>query len=226
MQKEVKKYWKAFAVFFLISFLIINWNTISWVFNYMAVTRYLSDIFEKEDPAIYNNPDPYINPDSAATSSANTASGMPNTNLQNTKKPNGIEIPKIGISAPLIVNESLSDAQVHTWLDKGVVHYPGTAMPGEVGQTIILGHSAPANWPMIKYDWVFSDLNDLQSGDRVFVYFNNKKIEYSVTEKKFLDRGDEVPQDGLANTKNVLILISCWPPGKNIQRIAVEAVLQ
>jgi len=30
----------------------------------------------------------------------------------------------------------------------------------------------------------------------------------------------------LTNSDNMLVLISCWPPGKDIRRIAVEAKLK
>jgi LPXTG-site transpeptidase (sortase) family protein len=214
MFKDIKTFWKAFAIFFLISFLIINWNTISWVFNYRALQRYLSVTLEKKEEA-------------TSTNFMETATGsMENNNTQNLLKPNSIEISKIGISAPLITDKNLSDSEVYKALDNGVVYYPDSALPGETGQTIILGHSAPANWPKIKYDWVFSNINNLQAGDEISVYFNNEKFEYSVTRKIFLERGEEIPKDGLANSKNVLILISCWPPGKDYKRIAVEAVIK
>jgi len=99
-------------------------------------------------------------------------------------------------------------------------------LPGEKGQTIVLGHSAPPNWPDIKYDNVFSLINELEKGDEVFVYFNNKEYIYSVETKVFLEIGQDIPESNLTNSENMLILISCWPPGKNIKRIAVTAYLK
>ncbi len=44
-----------------------------------------------------------------------------------------------------------------------------------------------------------------------------QEIEEETSQEKFLT--------GLTKSKPVLILISCWPPGKDKQRIGVEAVL-
>jgi LPXTG-site transpeptidase (sortase) family protein len=85
-----------------------------------------------------------------------------------------------------------------------------------------LGHSAPAGWPKIKYDWVFSRLNELSDGDEIFVYFENKKYTYQFSKKIFLEKGEELPSL-LTNSENILVLISCWPPGKDLRRIAVVA---
>lgn len=194
----LKRFLKYFVFLFLIVFLVINWNNISWVFNYKAISRVISDFFQKENSA---------------------------TTLEYSTREGSLEIPKIEISAPLVFVKNSNGEDVYKSLDRGVVHFPSSVLPGEAGQTIILGHSAPPGWPKIKYDWVFSRINELAEGDEIFVYFDNKEFKYSVTKKIFLERGEEIPKDSLTNSKNVLILISCWPPGKDIRRIAVEAKL-
>ena len=115
---------------------------------------------------------------------------------------------------------------VHKTLDNGVVHFPDSVLPGQKGQIIVLGHSAPPNWPDIKYDNVFSRLNELEKGDEVFVYFDHKEYIYSVETKVFLEIGQDIPKNDLTNANNMLVLVSCWPPGKNIKRIALEASLK
>ena len=107
-------------------------------------------------------------------------------------------------------------------LNRGAVYFPNSVLPGDMGQTIILGHSAPPGWPKIKHDWIFTRLSELVEGDEIFVYFNHRKYTYHVSGKIFLDRGEELPES-LTNSENMLILISCWPPGKDLRRIAVEA---
>ncbi|PIU14157.1 hypothetical protein COT20_02950 [bacterium (Candidatus Gribaldobacteria) CG08_land_8_20_14_0_20_39_15] len=138
-------------------------------------------------------------------------------------------IPKIQIKAPIIFpvnNTNTSPLYLKKYLDKGVLFYPGSVLPGQSGQTVILGHSAPANWPKINYDTVFSNLNNLAEGDEARLGFNNDIFVYKVVKKVFLKPGDEIPDLPLTNDENVLILISCWPPGKNYKRIAVAAVLK
>ena len=57
------------------------------------------------------------------------------------------------------------------------------------------------------------------------VYFENRQFTYKVTEKNIIQRGQEVSANGLNGKNNILTLVSCWPPGKDYQRIAVYAEL-
>ena len=144
------------------------------------------------------------------------------------EKNNIIEIPKINIEAPLVFTENADYENLEKLLDSGVTHFPESVLPLEKGNTIMLGHSAPAGWPKIKHDWVFSKIIELEKGDEILIYFDNKKIIYYVTDKIFLEKGEEIPEkseEGLTNYENTLVLISCWPPGKDSKRIAVEAKL-
>jgi LPXTG-site transpeptidase (sortase) family protein len=197
---------KYFLIFFLISFLIFNWQKISWIFHPGYVLRAVSFyLFEK----------------------GKIEKLLPKEEKKKEQKEeeiyekeDSIEIPKIKISAPLIVVGK--EEEVKKALDRGVVLWPTSALPGEKGKTIILGHSAPPHWPKIKYDWVFSNLNSLERGDEILIYFRNKKYVYRVENKIFLNRGQELPKTD--NEKSVLFLISCWPPGKDFRRIAIEAL--
>jgi len=210
---ESKKFGKYFVLIFLVSFLMINWSEISWIFNYRVVSGIVSDFFQKDGQEATAEPIEILEEKNTET-------------FEYSEKENSVEIPILGISAPLIIVAEDSDSEeIHQALDRGVVHFPSSVLPGETGQTEILGHSAPPGWPKIKYDWVFSGLNDLKEGDEVFVYFNHKKYPYSVIGKAFLERGEEISSD-LTNNNNVVVLISCWPPGKDLRRIAVEAELK
>jgi len=200
---RVKEFFKYFLFLFLLSFLIFNWSKISWVFNPKALFRYLASEIEKEIGQKPSQP-------------------KEEKDFVEIEKENSIEILKIETSAPLVFVEE--ENEVLEALDRGVVLFPNSAPPGQAGQTIILGHSAPPGWPKIKYDWVFSQLGELENGDEIFVYFENKKFRYSVVEKIFLEKGQEIPKD-INGSKNTLILISCWPPGKDLKRIAIIANL-
>jgi LPXTG-site transpeptidase (sortase) family protein len=214
---ETKKLWKVFIILFLVILVIFNWNEVSWIFNYRAVSGLLSDFFKKSDKEIQKDDwDDYYEGEEDKSSSSSFATAL--------VKEDSLEIPKIEVSAPLIFVEDID--KVYKTLDNGVVHYPDSVLPGEKGQTIILGHSAPPNWPDIKYDDVFSRLNELEEGDEVFVYFDHREYVYSVIKKIFLEKGEEIPENALTNSDNMLVLISCWPPGKDIRRIAVEAKLK
>jgi LPXTG-site transpeptidase (sortase) family protein len=137
---------------------------------------------------------------------------------------NSIEINRLEVSAPLIMGKSQAADVLENDLKNGVAYYPGSALPGEAGQTVILGHSAPANWPKIRYDGVFSNISKLEAGDMVSVYYNGEKYDYIVKDQMILQKGEDLPNP-LTNSYNMLLLVSCWPPGKDYQRIAVRAEL-
>ena len=247
-EQEIEKLCKPFVVLFIFSFLIINWTDVSWIFNYRVVSSFATEIFQTAD-AEDNNVDTraeeivvvedkdsfadltQANNDAATAEDNKTPerktaeTNNQASNPQYTERRDSIKIPKIGISAPLIFVSNANNQYLHDKLDSGVIHYPGSAKPGEIGETIVLGHSAPPNWPKIKYDWVFSRLNELNPGDTIILYYNNQKYVYSVTRKVFLNKGQEMPKNDLTNNNNTLISISCWPPGKDYKRIAVESVL-
>lgn len=136
---------------------------------------------------------------------------------------NSLEIKKISISVPLIIPDG-TDPTLENELDQGVVYFPQSVLPGESGETIILGHSAPEGWPKIKYDWIFNDLDKLEPGDEIIVYFNNQKYVYKVAKNYIINKGEEIRSDA-GDSKSILILMSCWPPGKDLKRLAVEAYL-
>lgn len=200
-KKEFKKLIIPFLIFYLLSFLILNWEDISWVFNYRFISATLSNFFEKEKIEKFSD-------------------------FEFSEKENSLEIPKIEVVAPIVFSEAESEKDFEKALKQGVLFYPQSVLPGERGEVIILGHSVPPNWPKINYDWVFSRLNELNSGDEIFLYFEHQKYPYQVFEKIFLNSGQELPSLDLTNSKQVLTLLSCWPPGKDFQRIAVRAELQ
>lgn len=208
MIKQNKCLLKYFVLIFLLVALITNWSEISWLFNYKAIFGLVSNVFESKIIA------------KTSDTLGKKEPPLPLKNFESSGEENSLEIPKIEISAPLVFVEN--ENEVSKALDRGVVHFPSSALPGEAGQTIILGHSAPPGWPKIKYQWVFSRLNELTEGDEIFVYFEHRKYVYYVTGKLFLDRGEELFYP-LTNSENILVLISCWPPGKDLRRIAVLA---
>jgi LPXTG-site transpeptidase (sortase) family protein len=199
---------KYFLIFFLISFLIFNWQKISWLFHPGYVLRTVSFyFFEKEKPK------------KEVQTQENKKGPEEKIEGEIYQKEDSIEIKKIGISAPLVLVNK--EEEVKKALDRGVVLWPNSALPGQKGEIIILGHSAPPNWPKIKYDWVFSNLNSLEKGDEIIVYFQKKKYIFFVEGKIFLERGEELPRTDPEESN--LFLISCWPPGKDLKRIAIFA---
>jgi len=221
-REQAKKILKIAAVIYVLSFVIINWNDISWIFNYRAATGLIGDFFNPYPSIGASAMDDYFYPNH----SQNTEDGLvKNVKTTYTDKQNTLEVPKLSLSVSIIFSESKDEKTIIKDLDSGVVYYPGSVYPGQVGQIIILGHSAPDGWPKIKHDWVFSDLDQLKPGDQVFVDLNNKQYPYIVKKTTIIKKGADVPTEESDGKGNTLVLISCWPPGKDYQRIAVETAL-
>ncbi len=222
INKKQRELIKAYIFLFILLFIIINWDNVSWMFNYREVGGLVYDFFA-----------PY--PDSPLLVSASEIKLPPNINAQNaavntakypySSNSNSLEIPTINLSTALVIGENTDIPTLERDLDKGVVYYPGSVLPGQNGQIVVLGHSAPPNWPHIKHDWVFTDINNLNSGDNIVLYFNNRQYTYKVIEKSIIKKGQDVESFGLTGKNNVLTIVSCWPPGKDYQRIRVSAEL-
>jgi len=216
-------------VLFLMAVIVLSWNNISWMFNTAYAWRYLTGVLsptgDRAPATVMVKPvQPATVPAQIKTSTPIVTTTKPDDVPQPVKSvPDTITIPAIGISAPIVTTQSTDVDAVHALLDTGVVLYPGSAAFGQMGETIILGHSAPPGWPTIKYDWVFSKIENLKIGDKIKITYSNKNYSYTVAKIKVLDRGQEVPSN--IATANTLALVSCWPPGKDVQRIAVLSVI-
>jgi len=194
----------------LIVVIFLNWSTVQGIFNYKSI---YGDLFSsKKDDSAIKIPDVALN--------------EPEEEEKFVDKPDSVEIPKIEIVAPLVFINTDEKNAFDEALKNGVVHYYKSALPGEEGNAIILGHSAPSGWPKRYYEWVFSRLNELAEGDDIFIYYENREYIYKVTNKYFLKPGEDVPNSDLTNSEHVISLISCWPPGQNIKRIVVQGEKQ
>ena len=140
------------------------------------------------------------------------------------EKEDSLEIPRIAISAPIFLAKSNEEKKILELLNRGVVMFSDYALPGQPGQTIILGHSAQHDWPKSNPAWVFTYLRDVEEGDEIILHFNHRKYQYLV-EKKFILKEEAIPSS--SQDENVLFLVTCWPPGRLIygERLVIEARL-
>lgn len=220
LDEKTKNLWKFFIILFLINFIIINWSDIAWLFNYKFITRGLLGIFEQnKTQATEDSPQTL-----KIVEDLKKTDWLKRENIGEISKEARIKIPKIEIEAPIIFPKGNQEKDFQAALKKGVLFYPQSALPGE-GTAIILGHSAPPNWPKINFDWIFNDLYKLNPEDKIYVDFNGKQYVFSTTKTFFLQKGQELPPDLTNSDKSYIILLSCWPPGKDQQRIGILAEL-
>ena len=144
---------------------------------------------------------------------------------------NRIIIPSMGKNIPLVDIDTHSGVDFNNLedvfmkeLEKGVVHYPGTALPGDKGNAFIFGHSSNYPWAQGSYNNVFALIDNLNGGDEIIVYYHQKKFTYIVREKKVIKPGDITSLDRDPNARE-LTLMTCWPIGTTLDRILVFAEL-
>ena len=129
-----------------------------------------------------------------------------------------LTIPKLGIDQALVQIGGED-------LKKMLIHYPNTAMPGQLGNAVIFGHSVlPQFFNPKNYLTIFSTLYQLEEGDEILVNFDGIDYRYLV-EDLF-----EVPPDDLTVLEQrydgrFLTLITCSPPGTYLRRLIVRARL-
>ncbi len=133
----------------------------------------------------------------------------------------GIEISKLGLKAPVTANVNGDNkVEYEKSLTKGLAHYKGTELPGAGGNVFVFGHSG-SDSDGGPYAKIFRNLNDLKNGDKITVYYKNKKYDYTVTEKKVVAADDLSPLNLTDDER--LTLMTCWPVGTKDKRLIVIA---
>jgi sortase A len=137
-----------------------------------------------------------------------------------------IIIPKINVDAPVVYDvPSLEEKVIQSKLKDGVVHYPipgANSVPGQTGNTVVLGHSSNDVFDDGAYKFVFVQLDKLDKGDTFYLNYGGTRYTYSVTEKKVINP-NEVGQLVIDNGKPLATLVTCTPPGTALKRLVVIA---
>lgn len=115
-----------------------------------------------------------------------------------------LEIPKIGVSQTLFEGVTL------TAINRGPSHWPGTAMPGEVGNVVVAGHRTTYSRPFYR-------LNELAPGDELVFTIAGERIVYALERIEIVRPHDVHIIDQTAD--RTATLFACHPRGSARQRI-------
>lgn len=136
-----------------------------------------------------------------------------------------LSIPKLGI-----VNAVVETNSTNLSPEESLGHYSGSALPAEVGNMFIYGHSVlPWFYNPKNYRTIFSTLGNLATGDSVEVSYNNKKYVYKVESKEILPPDKVHPLSGFKPAylnEKTMTLMTCWPAGTKTNRLLVKAVME
>ncbi len=133
-------------------------------------------------------------------------------------------IPKINVDVPVDYSiATLDESKIQVSLRDGATHYklPGAdALPGQNGNTVLLGHSSNDIFNQGAYKFVFVLLDRMEVGDTFYLHYGGKRYIYRVSDKKVIDPRDvSVLQTGY--TKPIVTLITCTPPGTALKRLLI-----
>jgi len=134
-------------------------------------------------------------------------------------------IPKINVDVPVIYGANYDHDSQMKAMEKGVSHFaiPGAnAVPGQVGNTVLSGHSSNDLFDPGDYKFIFAQLDKLQNGDTIYVNYNSVRYTYTVTKKEVV-LPSQVDKLTYATDKPVLTLITCTPLGTAQKRLLVTA---
>jgi LPXTG-site transpeptidase (sortase) family protein len=133
-----------------------------------------------------------------------------------------IRIPRLSVQSPIVFEPSFDETKVEAALQNGVVHYGTTAMPGEKGNTVILGHSSGQPWTAGNYKYIFTLLDKLQKDDQIIIDYKGVEYIYQVIDSQVV-----APTNlGVLNQSSqqpIISLITCTPVGIDKNRLVVRA---
>lgn len=134
-------------------------------------------------------------------------------------------IPKLNVDAPVVYGlTDVSERIVQRALQDGAVNYPVTdnarSLPGQKGNTVILGHSSASFIAPGNYKFIFVQLNQLNSGDIFFLDYGGHRHAYKVVNKKVINP-DQLNQLNMGADRAYATLVTCDPPGTALKRLLV-----
>ncbi len=134
-------------------------------------------------------------------------------------------IPKINIDVPVSYDIGNDYKSQMAAMNSGLAHFaiPGASShPGQVGNTVLAGHSSNDLFGGGDYKFIFAQLDRLNIGDTVYANYNSKRYTYTVTQKETVNPTD-VSKLVYSTTKPILTLLTCTPLGTAKYRLLVIA---
>lgn len=134
-------------------------------------------------------------------------------------------IPKINVDTPVFYDIPVDKTSQDKAMENGIAHFaiPGAnSRPGEVGNTVLSGHSSNDVFAAGDYKFVFMQLDKLEVGDTIYANYEGTRYTYVVTGKK-----EVAPTDVQALIYDTdtpeMTLITCTPLGTALRRLLVTA---
>lgn len=144
---------------------------------------------------------------------------------------NRLIIPKLNLNIPIVIPPSDAllqedwkklEEDIQQGLQSGVVHYPGTARPGQAGNFFVTGHSSFFPWAPGNFKSVFARLHELNVGDEYWVFYGGDRHRYVIQDEKEIKPSDVSVLDQPVN-RRIGTLMTCTPVGTTLRRLILTA---
>lgn len=136
-----------------------------------------------------------------------------------------VVIPRFGASWRRVIREGVDESAILNSFDAGVGHYPGTAMPGAVGNFAIAAHDT-------GYGDAFRNVGTLRLGDPIYVQTEEGWYTYRFRNFQWVQASEvgvilPVPeQPGTAPAARLITLTTCDPPYNALEREIAYGTLE
>ncbi len=143
-------------------------------------------------------------------------------------EPDQLVIPSLlDLVAPIKYISENNESAYQTALKEGVVHYPGTAEVGQVGNVYIFGHSSDYTFSEGNYKTVFALLPKIEIGAEILVSdHSGEQYKYVVFDKFVAEKNQLEVLSQETNQHKILTLQTSYPIGTALKRYIVKAELQ
>ena len=118
-----------------------------------------------------------------------------------------IQIPRIGLVHPIFEGVTL------TVIDHGPGHWPGSAVPGQLGNAVFAGHRVTHTHP-------FRNVDQLAPGDEIQFVMPDGTYTYRMTQQQIVTPNDTWIVNPTPNA--TVTLFACHPPGSAAHRIVIQ----
>lgn len=136
-------------------------------------------------------------------------------------------IPKISAKSNIISNVSPYNKEEYLAVlaKDEVAHSKTSSVPGlgTNNTTYIFAHSTQQNLNMVRKNSVFYLLGELATNDLIYIKYHGNFYKYRVYDKKVVSYKEADYLNYKDESREVLILQTCWPIGTNWKRLLVFA---
>ena len=134
-------------------------------------------------------------------------------------------IPKIAVDVPIIWNATPDYDSQMAAMKNGVAWFNikgANARPGQIGNTVLSGHSSNDVFDDGKYKFVFARLEQVAKGDTLYINYEGVRYTYTVTQRRVV-KPTQVSALTEPTDKPIVTLITCTPLGTATNRLLVTA---